>query len=194
MRISPLLGEALKGETAQMQMVRRRCEGLQFPVSKAVGRVRRGSGEGLGVAAASTLGLEEGGQPWVQDDGRKASGARQGDRSSSSRGAGPSPSPAIRGTWQLWRTLGGLSLLERDRRKEWASRPCGQLTLTRGQWVKAHGAAWPEVPGAERGGAGESKGCVSSTSTQTGFRQCWWDSGCVIPVREELGLFAISSF
>lgn len=152
-----------------------------------------GGAGGKGGAGRSTLGLEEGGQPWVQDDGHKES-ERQGDREQQQPRRGPSPSPAVQGTWQLWGPWEALSLLERDREER-----AGQQTLwpadQRPLVSKPTRQPGRRCPGLNRRGWGGLGEAVSPTSTQTGLRQCWWDSGCVIPVaREELGSFAISSF
>ena len=163
--------------------------------SQRPGRVRREVGEGVGVAAAAHLAWRQEGSPGCRMTGvRQVSG--KGTGSSSSRGAGPPlalPSVERGSSEDPGRAL---SLLERDREERvgqqtlWPADP-DQRPLV-GKPMGRPGRRCPGLNGRGWGGLGEA---VSPTSTQTGFRQCWWDSGCVIPVaREELGSFAISSF
>ena len=82
------------------------------------------------------LGLEEGGQPWAQNDGRKRV-SRKGTGSSSRRGASPPLALPSVGCGSSGDPGRALSLLERTERRERASRPCGQLT--RGRWWESPG-------------------------------------------------------
>ena len=150
--------------------------------SQRPGRVRREVGAagrgGVVGAGRSTLGLEEGGQPWVQDDGHKES-ERQGDQKQQQPRRGPSPSPAVQGTWQLWGPWEALSLLERDREERTGQQtlwPADQRPLV-GKPTRQPGRRCPGLNRRGWGGLGEA---VSPTSTQTdraqtvlvGLRMC----------------------